>query len=70
MSSQGGRALARSVHIAASFWSFVLMGAHLGLHWGMVLAQVRKVDGKEMGKTADGACAFLLRSWGSMGSVH
>ena len=31
---QGGRALARSAHIAASFWSFVLMGAHLGLHWG------------------------------------
>ena len=46
----GGRALARSAHIAASFWSFVLMGAHLGLHWGMVLAQVRKVGGKEMGK--------------------
>lgn len=63
----GGRALARSAHIAASFWSFVLMGAHLGLHWGMVLAQVRKVGGKEMGKNGRWALCILAAVMGLYG---
>lgn len=67
MSSQGGRALARSVHIAASFWSFVLMGAHLGLHWVMVLAQVRKVGGKEMGKNGRWGLRILAAVMGLYG---
>lgn len=67
MSSQGGRALARSVHIAASFWSFVRMGAHLGLHWGMVLAQVRKVGGKEMGKNGRWGLRILAAVMGLYG---
>ena len=30
----GGTGTARLVHMAASHWGFLLMGFHLGLHWG------------------------------------
>lgn len=43
VSISGQMALARQMHIAASYWSFVLMSAHLGFHWGMVSSMVRKV---------------------------
>jgi len=35
----GGTGTARLVHMAASHWGFLLMGFHLGLHWGGVLAR-------------------------------
>ncbi len=34
---RGGMALARRLHILGSYWGYVLMSMHLGLHWGMVL---------------------------------
>ena len=38
----GGTGTARLVHMAASHWGFLLMGFHLGLHWGGVLARGRR----------------------------
>ena len=32
---------ARLLHLAASHWGFVLMGVHLGLHWGGMVGIVR-----------------------------
>lgn len=32
----GPMATARSMHMAASYWGFVLMNVHLGMHWGMI----------------------------------
>lgn len=40
-----GMALARVMHLAGSYWGFVLMSLHLGLHWGMILAMFRKLAG-------------------------
>lgn len=40
-----GIALARPMHILCSFWSFVLMALHLGLHWNMILGMIRKASG-------------------------
>ena len=34
---KGGRAFAREVHMISSYWGFVLMSLHLGLHWSMIL---------------------------------
>ena len=34
-------AFARRLHMAASSWGFLLMSAHLGLHWGMLLGMAR-----------------------------
>lgn len=42
----GGMALARVLHLAGSYWGFVLMSVHLGLHWGMVVSMFRKVCGE------------------------
>lgn len=38
----GGMSFARLLHMAASYWGFVLMAMHLGLHWSMFLAMGRK----------------------------
>lgn len=39
---RGHMAFARRLHMAASYWGFLLMAAHLGLHWGMLLGMARK----------------------------
>lgn len=42
-----GMALARVMHLSASYWGFVLMSIHLGLHWSMVVGMFhRSVEGK------------------------
>lgn len=38
---RGHMAFARRLHMAASYWGFLLMTAHLGLHWGMLLGMAR-----------------------------
>lgn len=38
----GGMALARVLHLAGSYWGFVLMSLHLGLHGGMMLGLFRR----------------------------
>lgn len=38
-------ALARVMHLAESYWGFVLMSLHLGLHWGMIIGIFRKLTG-------------------------
>lgn len=38
----GGASLARTVHLAASYWCYVLTSVHLGLHGGMFLGMLRK----------------------------
>ena len=40
-----GMGTARLIHMAASYWGFVLMAFHLGLHWGMILARFRQMFG-------------------------
>lgn len=39
---EGGASLARTVHLAASYWCYVLTSVHLGLHGGMFLGMLRK----------------------------
>ncbi len=46
----GGIALARPMHIFCSFWGFVLMSLHLGLHWNMILGMIRKASGPVQSK--------------------
>lgn len=46
VSIKGTTALTRQMHMAASYWGFVLMSVHLGFHWGMVVSMVRKAIGE------------------------
>lgn len=39
---RGSMAFARRLHMAASYWGFLLMAAHLGLHWGTLAGMARK----------------------------
>ena len=38
----GGMSFARLLHMASSYWGFVLMSLHLGIHWGMLLGMVKR----------------------------
>lgn len=33
---------AQSLHLAFSHWSFILMSAHLGMHWGIIIRPLQK----------------------------
>lgn len=68
----GSMALARQLHLAGSYWGFVLMSMHLGLHWSMVLGMVRKLTKRKMptalralaaGISLYGIWAFLRRDF-------
>ena len=48
---QGGMSFARTLHMLASFWGFLLMALHLGLHWNVFLGMARN------------ALAFQKPSW-------
>lgn len=38
----GGTGWARTVHLLCGYWGFVLMGLHLGLHWGVMVGVAGK----------------------------
>lgn len=46
VSIRGQMALVRQMHMAASYWGFVLMGVHFGFHWSMVVGMTGKVAGE------------------------
>lgn len=37
---ESGMALARKLHLAGSYWAFVLMSIHMGMHWSMVSGRI------------------------------
>lgn len=39
---ESGLALARRLHILGSYWGFLLMSLHIGLHWNMILGIVKR----------------------------
>lgn len=39
----GGISLARLLHMASSYWGFVIMALHLGLHWGIFTGLGKRV---------------------------
>ena len=47
LSIHGPMATARVMHLAASYWGFVLMSIHLGFHWSMVLGMFRRLWGRK-----------------------
>lgn len=44
---QGGTALARRLHVLGSYWGFLFMSLHLGLHWGMILNVTAKIRNRD-----------------------
>lgn len=72
---ESGLAMARHLHILGSYWGFLLMSLHLGLHWNMVLgAMKRKISspsrnfhyicfGLEFFVALYGVCVFIKRDF-------
>ena len=54
----GPMATARKMHMAASYWGFVLMSLHLGMHWGMVTGMFRRLL---KGRKLSGMSVWVLR---------
>lgn len=40
----GGQEAARLTHLLCSYWSFLLMSLHLGIHWNMISGILRRVS--------------------------
>lgn len=59
----GPMATARRMHMAASYWGFVLMSFHLGMHWGRVTGMFRRLlKGRTLpGKKLSGMSVWVLR---------
>lgn len=56
----GPMATARSMHMAASYWGFVLISVHLGMHWRMVVGMVgRHLKDRKITAAAVWALRFL-----------
>ena len=45
--TQGRMGLARAAHLLCAYWGFLLLSAHLGLHWGIMLGAARKTVGNK-----------------------
>lgn len=43
----GGRNFARTLHMLSAYWGFVLMSLHLGFHWSMMIAMVKRLTKKD-----------------------
>ena len=43
---QGGWGWARTLHMLAAYWDFVLMSLHLGLHWNMMMGMAGRAAGE------------------------
>lgn len=54
----GGAAMARRLHLLSSYWGFVLMSLHLGLHWGMIVGMARKA----LKLPGSQGCSIVLRA--------
>lgn len=67
---QGGMALARVVHMLASYWGFILMSVHLGMHWGMVMGMIRKFLGANGREQSPRSRRIVLRLLAAAVSVY
>lgn len=69
---QEGQSWARTLHLLCSYWGFVLMSLHLGVHWGMMLGMAKKRFGAlpPKGVWLLRAVAVLLAAYGVFAFVR
>ena len=72
---QGYSGTARILHMLSSYWGFLLMSVHIGLHWAMVLGMMRnaagkKAPGKEKAKEISPARKWGLRAVGAAVGIY
>lgn len=69
---RSGQSWARTVHLLCSYWGFVVMSLHLGLHWSMMMGMAKK----QLGAPSP-FCAWTFRAvaaaiavYGAFALVH
>lgn len=67
LSIESGTSLARTVHLAASYWCYVLTSIHLGLHGSMLVGMLQKIF---QIKRASGMRKIVIRAVGALLAVY
>lgn len=70
---RGLRSLARTLHLPCSYWGFVLISLHLGLHWGMMMNVLHLKAGNTASIIGVGirrAVAVLIALYGVMAFIR
>lgn len=72
--SSSGVSLVRTTHLLASYWGFVLMSVHLGLHWSMMMGVARKIirtkEASRIRTIILRALAVLIATYGVYAFMH
>lgn len=63
----GAASFARKVHLVLTYWGFVLLAVHLGLHWGALYGRLQKVFSKN---ERPAWLAWLLRLAAAAAAVY
>lgn len=61
----GGRIWARVVHMLCAYWGFVFLSLHLGIHWGQVIAAVRRKTPLRLPAMVPRSAALLIAACGA-----
>lgn len=61
---QGNLSLARLMHIAGSYWGFVLMAMHIGLHWSMIASMIKRQVKLNVNKIVSYLLAVIIVIYG------
>lgn len=46
-----GALFARKLHMLSTYWGFILISVHLGMHWGVIMNTVRKISSANRNRT-------------------
>lgn len=64
---EGGIAEARIMHLLSSYWGFVLMSVHLGLHWNVITAAINRAPRQ---KSSAGKKSVVFRAAVGAGCLY
>lgn len=69
---RSGQSWARTVHLLCSYWGFVVMSLHLGLHWSMMMGMAKKQFSapSRLRAWALRAVAAVIAVYGAYAFVH
>ncbi|MCC4767000.1 DUF4405 domain-containing protein [Methanosarcina sp. DH1] len=62
-----GGMIARQIHVLATYWGFILISIHLGMHWGMITGVARNTPGIPFPNRSH---TFALRIMAVLIAVH
>jgi hypothetical protein len=65
--SVDGGLIARQMHILATYWVFILISIHIGMHWRMIIGAARKMPGIT---ALNRGLTFALRSMAVLIAVY